>query len=56
MNEGGATNFYDFLFFIKINLSECGDEEAIKINVYKYQDYSNNPVEYCGMNLSSSII
>jgi hypothetical protein len=31
-------------------------EEAIKINVYKYQDYSNNPVEYCGMNLSSSII
>jgi hypothetical protein len=31
-------------------------EEAVKINVYKYQDYSNSPVEYCGMTLSSSII
>ena len=31
-------------------------EEAIKINVYKYVNYSENPTEYCGMNLSSSII
>ncbi len=31
-------------------------EESIKIDIYKYTDYGNNPVEYCGMNLSSSII
>lgn len=31
-------------------------EEAIKINLYEKVDYSENPVEYCGMILSSSII
>lgn len=31
-------------------------EEAIKIGIYKHQDYSINNVEYCGMILSSSII
>lgn len=31
-------------------------KEAIKINIYKYEDYDSNPVEYCGMILSSSII
>ncbi len=31
-------------------------EEAVLIGVYKYDDYENNPVEYCGMMLSSSII
>ena len=31
-------------------------EESIKIGIYKYVDYNNNPVEYCGMNLSSSIV
>jgi len=31
-------------------------KEAIKINIYKKIDYSNIPVEYCGMILSSSII
>lgn len=31
-------------------------EEAIKIGVYKKVNFSNNPVEYCGMILSSSII
>jgi predicted metal-dependent hydrolase len=31
-------------------------EQAIKIGIYTYVDYNNNPVEYCGMNLSSSIV
>jgi predicted metal-dependent hydrolase len=31
-------------------------EEAIKIGIYRKVDYSENPVEYCGMILSSSII
>ncbi len=31
-------------------------EEAIKIGLYRKVEYSQNPVEYCGMILSSSII
>jgi len=31
-------------------------EEAIKIGIYIKLDYSENPVEYCGMQLTSSII
>jgi hypothetical protein len=31
-------------------------EEAVKIGIYKIVDYSQNPIEYCGMTLSSSII
>lgn len=31
-------------------------EEAIKIKLYTYVDYEVNPVEYCGMILSSSIV
>ena len=31
-------------------------EHGIIIGVYKYDDYENNPIEYCGMMLSSSII
>lgn len=31
-------------------------EQAIKIGVYKYKDYRREPVNYCGINLSSSII
>ena len=30
--------------------------EAVKIKVYKKTDYSENPTEYCGMNIKSSII
>ena len=30
--------------------------EAININIYKAQDYSVNPIRYCGMNLNSSIL
>jgi predicted metal-dependent hydrolase len=31
-------------------------EQAIEINLYKYDDYDSKPVEYCGMILSSNII
>lgn len=31
-------------------------EEAIKIGIYRKDNYDTNPVEYCGMILSSSII
>jgi len=31
-------------------------EEAIKLNLYSQVDYGENPVEYCGMILSSSIV
>lgn len=31
-------------------------EQAIIIELYKYDDYQNNPIEYCGMILSSSIL
>jgi predicted metal-dependent hydrolase len=31
-------------------------EQSIEIGIYKYDNYDNNPVEYCGMMLSSSII
>jgi predicted metal-dependent hydrolase len=30
--------------------------EAIKIKVYKKEDYSKNPKDYCGINIKSSII
>lgn len=29
---------------------------AIEIGIYRYEDYSSNPVEYCGMILSSTIL
>lgn len=31
-------------------------EEAIKIDVYKHVDYSVDPIQYCGINIKSSII
>lgn len=31
-------------------------EEAIKLNLYIKEDYSENPVEYCGMKLTSTIL
>jgi predicted metal-dependent hydrolase len=31
-------------------------QEAININIYKKEDFEANPVEYCGMILSSSIV
>jgi len=31
-------------------------QEAINIGVYRYQDYSERPVEYCGMTIHTSIV
>lgn len=31
-------------------------QKAIDIDIYKHQNYEQDPVEYCGMTLSSSII
>ena len=31
-------------------------EQAIQIKIYNLDNYDNNPVEYCGMILSSNII
>ena len=31
-------------------------EEAVKLNVYEYENYYKNPVEYCGMTLYSNIL
>ena len=31
-------------------------EEAIKIGIYNYEDYSKNPKEFCGMTLKNNII
>jgi hypothetical protein len=31
-------------------------EQAILLDLYKYEDYSAHPVEYCGMNLYTNIL
>jgi predicted metal-dependent hydrolase len=31
-------------------------EKAIEIKIYTKEDYSNNPIEYCGMIINSSIL
>lgn len=48
-HEIGHTELYKkiFEFYVK---------ESIKIGIYKYEDYDSNPVEYCGMVLSSNIV
>lgn len=39
----------------KINFADLL-RKAIEINVYTYIDYSKNPVDYCGIKLSKSIL
>ena len=48
-HEIGHTQLFKDIF-------EFFTKESIKIGIYNYQDYDSNPVEYCGMILSSSII
>jgi hypothetical protein len=31
-------------------------KKAIELNLYKFVDYSKNPINYCGINLKSSIL
>jgi predicted metal-dependent hydrolase len=47
--EIGHTKLFKeiFAFYLKI---------AIELDIYKYDNYDENPVEYCGMILSSTII
>ena len=40
--------FYKIFKFLLTN--------AIKLNIYIYEDYNNNPIIYCGMNLHSNIL
>jgi hypothetical protein len=47
--EIGHTSLFNkiFKFFL---------EESVKLNIYNYVDYSNQPIEYCGMVLTSNIL
>ena len=40
--------------FAKINLFLL--RKALEIGLYQYRDYSTNPVEYCGMTLTTNIL
>lgn len=42
---------FEFKFIFKFLV-----EEAIKIRVYKFTDYSRNPQEYCSIQISTSIV
>ena len=43
---GHKTEFWDnFRFLLK---------NAIEFNLYKYQDFKNNPQPYCGINITDS--
>lgn len=48
-HEIGHTDLFKKIF-------EFYTKQSIKLGLYSYEDYDNNPVEYCGMVLSSSII
>ena len=45
----GHTPLFNKIFRFFLN-------EAIKLNIYKYDDYSKYPVEYCGMKLYTNIL
>jgi predicted metal-dependent hydrolase len=47
--EIGHGDLFQFIFKFLCN-------EAIKLKLYNYEDYEKNPVEYCGMMLSSNIL
>jgi hypothetical protein len=47
--EIGHTNL-----FFKINLYLL--KKAVEFNLYKYDNYNNNPKEYCGINLNNTLL
>lgn len=47
--ENGHTPLFNKIFKFML-------EEAVKIGLYKYEDYSRNPVVYCGMRLYTNIL
>jgi predicted metal-dependent hydrolase len=47
--ESGHTPLFNKIFRFMLT-------EAVKLNLYIYEDYSKNPVEYCGMRLYTNIL
>jgi predicted metal-dependent hydrolase len=47
--ETGHTPLFNDIFKFMLN-------EAIKLKLYYYENYSENPVEYCGMRLYTNIL
>jgi predicted metal-dependent hydrolase len=47
--ETGHTPLFNKIFIFLL-------ERAMEINLYYYEDYANNPVEYCGMKLYTNIL
>lgn len=47
--ELGHTPLFNRIFHFFLN-------EAIKIKIYKYENYQTNPVMYCGMKLNTNIL
>lgn len=48
-HEIGHTKLFKDIFALYLNV-------AIELDIYKYDNYDSNPIEYCGMILSSTII
>ena len=48
-HEIGHTKLFKDIFAFYLNV-------AIELDIYKYDNYDSNPIEYCGMILSSTII
>ena len=48
-HEIGHTKLFKeiFAFYLRV---------AMELDIYKYENYDENPLEYCGMILSSTII
>ena len=47
--ETGHTNLFNRIFKFLL-------QQAVIINLYKYEDYNSYPVEYCGMQLYTNIL
>ncbi len=47
--ESGHTELFNRIFKFML-------QEAVKLNLYIYEDYSKKPVEYCGMRLYTNIL
>jgi hypothetical protein len=47
--EQGHTPLFNKIFHFMLN-------EAVKINIYVYENYSVSPVFYCGMKLNTNIL
>jgi len=48
-HEIGHTPLFNKIFRFYLN-------QAMEIGLYKYEDYSSNPVNYCGLNLYTNIL